>query len=134
MKDVIMESDSDDDEISELKKQKMESLQNKYERLDSRGKKILIRRIGLQHEIRYCDPELQDYVYSYAKVNLDPSTYLSTQELKARATSFAHYQYKNEKREIQRIQQKKRYFWFVSIVKCIVFVKKIKKKWMLSKL
>jgi hypothetical protein len=58
MKDVIMESDSDDDEISELKKQKMESLQNKYERLDSRGKKILIRRIGLQHEIRYCDPEL----------------------------------------------------------------------------
>ena len=42
MKDITNESDSDD-EITEVKKQKMEQQQNKYERLDSRGKKLLIR-------------------------------------------------------------------------------------------
>jgi len=86
-----------------------------------------IRRARLQHEIRYTDSQTQATAYSFATVNLDPSTYLTQQELKQRAKSLAHSQYKSEKRAYARHVAKKKLLWIMAVVKCKVFVSKLKR-------
>ena len=92
-----------------------------------------VRRTKLQHQVRFTDSQTQAAVYSFATVNLDAGTYLTQQELKERAKSLAHSQYKKEKREYARHVAKKKLLWIMAVVKCKVFVDKLKKKWLEGK-
>ena len=121
------DSDSDDDARNGKAGGGLGS-QDSFDRLDSRGKQMRVRRARLQHEIRYTDSQTQATAYSFATVNLDPSTYLTQQELKQRAKSLAHSQYKSEKREYARHVAKKKLLWIMAVVKCKVFVSKLKKR------
>lgn len=105
--------------------------QQQFERLDSRGKKMVIRQIVARQEERY--QENGQTVYSIACVNLEPSTYLSFQEMRDRAQSLAHSQYKMEKRAYAKHVAKKRVLWMMAVVKCKLFAKKLKEKWLKSK-
>lgn len=92
-----------------------------------------IRRTELRHDIRFVDRINGVAVSSFATVNIDPNKYLSMKELKNRANTLAYAQYKKEKREFARHAAQKKILWIMSIVKCKVFVNKLKKKWMETK-
>lgn len=72
-------------------------------------------------------------VYSFAKINFDPRTQLTNKELQIRADSLAFSKYKFEIRERAKYNAKRKFLWFMAIVKCKVFVTRLKKKWLESK-
>ncbi len=87
-----------------------------FERLDSRGKMIKIRRLHTQQEMidHAADPAFYqeniqngtDFLdllgYPYSTFNLHPLSYISQHDLKARANSLAYTRYKLIKREAAR--------------------------------
>ena len=103
-------------------------------RQDARGKKLAVRRVHLDHKVRYIDPIQNCEVYSFADINLKQNTYLTTQELNQRAQSLAYSIYKLEKRAMAKKAAKKKLLWIMAVVKCKVFVTKLKRKWMMSKM
>ena len=98
-----------------------------FDRLDSRGKMIQVRRTGIRHDIRFMDPN-KGPEYKFATIDIDHNLYLTPNELKQRANSLAYSQYKKEKREMARRAARKKLLWIMSIVKCKSFVNKLKKR------
>ena len=85
--------------------------------------------------MRYTDQNMGDdgVVYSFAKINFDPRTQLTNKELQIRADSLAFSKYKFEIRERAKYNAKRKFLWFMAIVKCKVFVTRLKKKLQESK-
>ena len=93
---------------------------------------MIIRPIIAKQELRY--HEAGSNVVSIANVNLYPHSYLTTDELKNRAQSLAHSQYKMEKRAYAKHRAKKQVLQMMVVVKCKLFINKLKKKWAQTKL
>lgn len=99
-----------------------------FDHIDSHGKMIQLSHVQLDHDVRYSDYQSGNIVHSFANVNIAPLSYITDRELKMRANSLAYSQYKQEKREYTRYQAKKKLLWFTTVVKCKVFVNKLKKR------
>eukprot|EP00347_Sterkiella_histriomuscorum_P011501 403372213 len=91
-----------------------------FERLDSRGKRIKIRRVHVQQEV------LGEIGYPFSTINFHPLTYITQHELKARANSLAYSKYKLIKRENAKKAAKRKLLLIMCIVKCKSFVNKLK--------
>ena len=69
-----------------------------FDRIDSKGKRIQIRRVDEEYELRYYEPSLSRYIHSFAKINIQGNTLPTQKELSLRAKTLAYGQYKKEKR------------------------------------
>lgn len=98
-----------------------------FERLDSRGKRIKIRRVHVLQEV------LGEIGYPYSTMNFHPLTYISQHELKARANSLAYAKYKLIKRENAKKMAKKKLLLIMTVVKCKAFVTKLKARVLISR-
>ena len=91
-----------------------------FERLDSRGKRLKIRRVHVLQEL------MGEIGYPYSTINFHPYSYISQHELKARANSLAYAKYKLIKRENARNAAKKKLMLVMTVVKCKSFATKLK--------
>lgn len=124
-RNTFREEDTDSDKVDE-RMNEWEQLM--FERIDSRGQMMKLNKVELNHSIRYQDTLTNQIVYSFAEINISPLSYLTDQDLKLRANSLAHSQYKKEKREYARHVAKKKLFWIMSVVKAKLFANKLKKR------
>mmetsp|Transcript_23364 Transcript_23364/g.31296 ORF Transcript_23364/g.31296 Transcript_23364/m.31296 type:complete len:120 (-) Transcript_23364:159-518(-) len=81
-----------------------------WERFDSRGKKMKLRRVKVAH------PPMRHIPESFAVINFNPNTYITQKDLKLRATSIVYGHYKDLKRKAAVHEQQRRLNWFRSIV------------------
>ena len=86
----------------------------------------------MQNYTRYVLPG-GERVPCYATTGLAYTSYLTNNELKLRANSMAHSQYKAERRDKTRKESRKRLNWFRNIILAQIFVSKLKKRWEQSK-
>ena len=77
------DSEDDDDPFNKFKAQ-----DDSFERIDSRGKKMKLRRTKLSYDIRFPDPVMR--YFSFATINFDSEKLLTQKELKLRANSLAY--------------------------------------------
>ena len=64
-----------------------------WERFDSRGKKMKLRRVKVFR------PPMSNIAESFATINFNPNTYITQKDLKLRATSIVYGHYKDLKRK-----------------------------------
>ncbi|CDW77124.1 UNKNOWN [Stylonychia lemnae] len=95
-------------------------IDDQFERLDSRGKRIKIRRVHVHQEV------MGEIGYPFSTMNFHPLTYITQHELKARANSLAYAKYKLVKRENAKKAAKRKLLLIMCIVKCKSFVNKLK--------
>lgn len=105
-----------------------------FERLDSRGKMIKIRRVHATNEdlvmLQFAPHMAPNEVltYPYSTFDLHPLSYVTQHDLKARANSLAYARYKLIKREAARRQAKKKRLMIMTVVKCKAFANIMKER------
>lgn len=96
-----------------------------FERLDSRGKMIKIRRLHAHQEhldgLNFGAFSGEMLTYPYSTFNLHPLSYVTQHDLKARANSLAYSKYKMIKRENAKKMAKKKRLMLMTVVKCKAF-------------
>jgi hypothetical protein len=106
-----------------------------FERIDSRGKMIKIRRVHAYEEAveggliyaGYTHHLGSDILsYPYSTFDLHPLSYATQHDLKARANSLAYARYKLVKREAARKAAKKKRLMLMTVVRCKAFANKLK--------
>lgn len=108
-----------------------------FERLDSRGKMIKIRRLHPQQEMlgsTILTDDIDILGYPYSTFNMHPLSFITQHELKARASSLAFSRYKLKKREVANIKAKRKRLLLIIVVLCLRFVKNLKANWAKKKI